>query len=231
MARRELVKSIAGRIARLESPHTVRFAIDGVDAAGKTTLADELAHDIAALGRPVIRAGIDGFHHPRNVRYRRGRNSAEGYYADSFDLNGLIAALLRPLGSEGTGIYRTALFDFRNDAPVDAPQLKAEPHAILLFDGIFLLRPELRPFWDYTIFVRADFDVTLARAVRRDAASLGSMHAVECRYRSRYIPAQRVYLDTCRPESHADLVIDNNDLTDPMLVTDLGGNRPPGPDC
>jgi uridine kinase len=231
MARREIVKSIAGRIARLESPHTVRVAIDGVDAAGKTTLADELAHCVAALGRPVIRAGIDGFHQPRSVRYRRGRDSAEGYYRDSFDLGGLIAVLLQPLGPEGTGVYRTALFDHRTDAPVDAPQRKAEPHAVLLFDGIFLLRPELRSFWEYTIFVRADFDVTLARALARDAASLGSVQSVECRYRSRYIPAQRIYLDTCRPEAHADLVIDNNDPTDPALVTGLGGNRPPRPDC
>jgi uridine kinase len=32
-----------------------------VDAAGKTTLADELGALLAARGRPVIRAGIDGF--------------------------------------------------------------------------------------------------------------------------------------------------------------------------
>jgi uridine kinase len=230
MARRELVEFVAGRIARLESPRAVRVAIDGVDAAGKTTIADELAERVAALGRPVIRAGIDGFHQPKSIRYRQGRNSADGYYRDSFDLDGLISTLLRPLGAGGTGLYRTALFDYRIDAPVEAPQLKAEPRAVLLFDGIFLLRPELRPFWDYTIFVRAGFDVTLARALRRDLASLGSAEIIECLYRSRYIPAQRKYLDTCRPEAHADLVIDNNEPANPTIVTDLRA-QPPGRDC
>jgi len=49
----------------------VRTAIDGPDAAGKTTLADELAVALRERGRDVIRASIDGFHRPRRERYRR----------------------------------------------------------------------------------------------------------------------------------------------------------------
>jgi uridine kinase len=46
----------------------VRVAIDGVDGAGKTTFANELAEVVGGLGRPVIRASVDGFHNPRVVR-------------------------------------------------------------------------------------------------------------------------------------------------------------------
>ena len=55
-------------------PHSspLRVAIDGIDAAGKTTLADKLAPLIEAQGRPVIRASIDGFHRLRSLRYRLG---------------------------------------------------------------------------------------------------------------------------------------------------------------
>ena len=55
-------------------PHSspLRVAIDGIDAAGKTTLADKLAPLIEAQGRPVIRASIDGFHRLRSLRYRPG---------------------------------------------------------------------------------------------------------------------------------------------------------------
>ncbi len=52
------------------------IAIDGVDGSGKTTLADELAVVIAAFGRNVVRASIDGFHHPRERRYLLGRDSS-----------------------------------------------------------------------------------------------------------------------------------------------------------
>jgi len=49
------------------------------------TLADVLAAPLARLGRPVIRASIDGFHNPGAIRYARGKFSPEGYYFDSFD--------------------------------------------------------------------------------------------------------------------------------------------------
>jgi uridine kinase len=97
--------------------------------------------------------------------------------------------------------------------------MKAEPEAILLFDGIFLLRPQLRPFWDYTIFVRAEFDVTLRRAMRRDLPLWGDATRIEERYLSRYIPAQKFYLAECNPESIANLVIDNNDPSSPSVIS------------
>ena len=57
----------------------LRVGIDGVDGAGKTTLADTLADALEAAGIAVIRASVDGFHHPRAVRYRLGRESPEGF--------------------------------------------------------------------------------------------------------------------------------------------------------
>ena len=56
MTRQELVLELAQRISRISCAHSVRVAIDGVDAAGKTTLADELVAPLERLGRPVIRA-------------------------------------------------------------------------------------------------------------------------------------------------------------------------------
>jgi len=75
MTRPELVAELASRIGRERCPHPIRVAIDGVDASGKTTLADELVAPLKRTGRFVIRASIDGFHHPATVRYRSGRLS------------------------------------------------------------------------------------------------------------------------------------------------------------
>jgi uridine kinase len=167
-ARDEMLNDVAARLATLVSANTVRVGIDGVDAAGKTTLADELGQRLRALRRPVIRSGIDHFHNPREVRYAKGSESPDGYYADSFDLDCLIEKLLRPLGPGGTGRYQTAHFDHRRNLPVDSPEMTAPPAAILLFDGIFLQQPRLRPYWDYRIFVKVGLDVALARLLRRD---------------------------------------------------------------
>jgi len=44
-----------------------RFAVDGIDCAGKTTFADRLA---PLLERPVVRASEDDFLHPAAIRSR-----------------------------------------------------------------------------------------------------------------------------------------------------------------
>jgi uridine kinase len=47
---------LAEAIAGFHPDRRIRVAIDGVDGAGKTTLADALAPLVIANGRPVIRA-------------------------------------------------------------------------------------------------------------------------------------------------------------------------------
>lgn len=217
MERRELIDNIASRIAAIARPHPVRVAIDGVDASGKTTFANELAPVLTALGRPVIRASIDGFHNPAAVRRHRGALSPEGYYHDSFNYPALIAALLHPLGPGGSLVFRRAMFDFRTDTVVDAPLERAEPNSILLVDGVFLLRPELRTYFDFSIFLRADFSVTVARAEQRDLELLGTIEEVRRRYRERYVPGQELYLSSVKPEQWASVVIDNNDPLRPEI--------------
>ena len=83
--RQQMVACVAAQIVGVRLPHCVRVAIDGVDAAGKTMFAEELADAVLRLGRPVIRASIDGFHNPRAIRRRRGSPSPEGYFEDSFN--------------------------------------------------------------------------------------------------------------------------------------------------
>ena len=145
LTRDALVRHLAGSIDSLERPHPCRVAIDGPDAAGKTTLADELAAALRGRQRVVIRASIDGFHRPHAQRYRLGQDSPQGYYNDSFDYQALRRELLDPLGPNGSRRYRVAVFDYRSDnARIDA-QAVAPDDAILLFDdNNDLARPILR---------------------------------------------------------------------------------------
>jgi uridine kinase len=216
MRRPELLELLGGLLLERKPPHPLRVAIDGPDDAGKTTLADELAEQLAGR-RQVIRAGIDGFHNPRELRYRRGPDSPEGYFLDSFDYEALRGLLLEPLGPGGSRRYRRALFDYRADEKVAAPEEEASPDAVLLFDGVFLLRPELRALWDSSIFVHADFDEIVRRAEARDRELMGGVEAVRERYRSRYIPGQKLYFSRCAPQEIADVVIDNTDPGKPKL--------------
>jgi uridine kinase len=215
--RQQVLNRLADGIGLLSSPHPVRVAVDGIDAAGKTTLADELAALLEERGRPVIRASVDGFHRPRSERYQRGAESPEGYYLDAFDYPALCGALLLPLGPLGSRRYVRAVFDVHADCSLSLPEEEAPANAILVLDGVFLLRPELMALWDYRIWVEVPFDVALARARQRDVGLFGSAVAVEERYRSRYIPGQRLYLDTVHPRERADVIVDNTNPAQPVL--------------
>src|SRR5215212_1547927 len=144
MTRERIIRDLAARIRRLSSPHPLRVAIDGRLASGKTMLADELAASLSRSGRSIIRTSIDGFHRPRAERYARGRNSAEGYYYDSRDLAAVTKLLLAPLGPGGDRGFRTQSFDLERERPVDQAASVAVANAILIVDGTFLQRPELR---------------------------------------------------------------------------------------
>jgi uridine kinase len=194
----------------------LRVAIDGPDAAGKTTLADAVAALVAASGRPVIRASIDGFHRPRAERHRRGRASPEGYYLDSLDHEALRNELLERLGPDGDRRYRTAVFDVRNDSPRADEPLLATSDAVLLFDGVFLLRPDLNPSGTSASSSTFELEEALRRGCERDAGLFGSAVAAS-RYRWRYLPGQRLYLQAVKPWQLAAAVLDNTDPASPRL--------------
>jgi uridine kinase len=217
LPRDEFVASIADLITALDRSHPVRLAVDGPDCAGKTILAEELAAALRERERKVIRASIDGFHRPRSERYRQGPESPLGYYEDSFDYRLLRDALLAQLGERGDRRYRTQVFDYRTDQPVHLPLLQAPADAILIFDGVFLLRPELVDAWDFRVFVSVDVDEIVRRARVRDTVLFGSPDEAERRYRVRYLPAQQHYLHTVRPDRLADVVIENDDPARPRL--------------
>ena len=209
--RDELLTRLAEAVGSVTITHQTRVAIDGPPAAGKTTLADELALLLRARGRQVIRATAESFHLPRAQRYRRGEFSPEGCYHDSFDYDTLRRVLLDPLGPGGDRRYQHAVYDMGTDTALSQPVATASADAVLLLDGVFLLRPELIDRWDLRIIVSAAFERALDRGRIRDQARLGSIAEVERRFRDRYIPAQQLYFATVRPTDHADIIVHNDE--------------------
>jgi hypothetical protein len=63
-SRQRLLHRVAGMIPAATGDDCVRVAVDGVDAAGKTIFADELAESLRALDRPVLRISADDFLNP-----------------------------------------------------------------------------------------------------------------------------------------------------------------------
>ena len=212
--RNELLQHLTRSILDLPANNIVRVAIDGVDGAGKTVFGAELSQSLEPSGRQVIRASVDSFHNPRSIRYKLGASSPQGFFRDSYNYEALVACLLRPLSPHGTRVFHKTAFDHRTDKAILSAEEYAEPNAILIFDGIFLHRPELRAYWDFSIFLDVDFGVSIPRGAQRGEGaadpSAPSNH--------RYVEGQKIYLSECNPKSQATVIVNNKDLENPYLV-------------
>ncbi|GAA4929635.1 uridine kinase [Actinoplanes utahensis] len=191
-----------------------RIAVDGVDGSGKTTFADRLAERVRSLGRPVVRISLDDFHHVRAIRHRRGRDSPDGFWLDSYDYERFHRDVLAPFAPGGSRRYRPAAHDLTTDAVLDPEPRTAEPTAVLLVDGLFLHRPELVTAWDLSVFLDVPFEVTALRMSLRDGTPPDPDHPGM----RRYVAGQRIYFRACSPQSQATILIDNQDFTTPRII-------------
>jgi uridine kinase len=218
--RGELIDRIADHLLAHRPGHPLRVAVDGITAAGKTTFAGELAAAVAVRGRPVARVSMDGYHHPRAHRHRQGRDSADGYYQDAYDFPAFAKLVLDPLGAGGR--YRPAIIDLATDTPVSPQQIQLASDAVLIVDGSFLQRAELAGRWDEVVFLQTGFAAARGRGANRDATAFGGVEQAGHAFDNRYHAACRRYLDEVDPATHASILVDHEQPTEPRLIR-IGG--------
>jgi uridine kinase len=212
--RKSVLRFVAARIPASDDGRCLRVAVDGPDGAGKTRFADALAATLADLRRPVVRVSVDGFHHPRDLRYRRGRDSPEGFWLDSYDYARFRSDVLDPFAPKGSRKYRPAAHDVATDTPLTPEPLVAEPGSVLVVDGIFLHRDELVDAWDLSVFLDVPFAETARRMALRDGTDPDPEHPRT----SRYVEGQRLYFAACDPHRRADILVDNADYSSPRVL-------------
>jgi uridine kinase len=84
----------------------------------------------------------------------------------------------------------------------------SEAHASLLSrlaTVIVALHPELRAYWDLSIFLKVDFNVSVPRGAQRGPVLDSPDPAAPLN--QRYVGGQKRYRSECEPEQRADTVI------------------------
>jgi uridine kinase len=217
-ARTTVLTTLADVVMAIPVDHPTRVAIDGRSAAGKTTLADELAEIIQQRGRQTIRSSIDDFHRPgHKFRSQRREWTPRTYYDEGYDYDAFVDLMLRPSGPGGSRRCRPALFDSYHDEWLPEEWHTVDETSVALVDGAFLLRPEIADHWDYVIWLDIDMETMVDRARTRDVAWVGSEQQVIERYRSHWIPTHELYERLADPLTRADAIIDTRDHRRPMI--------------
>jgi uridine kinase len=216
-SRADVIARLAKLICDLELDHPTRVAVDGITASGKSTLAGEITTAVTALGRPATHLTMDGYHQPREHRYRQGRRSARGYYEDAYDFGAFVRNVLVPLGPGGNRCYRRAILDLKTDEPLMEDLVEVANDEIVVVDGTFLLGPELADHWDVSIFVDTSFAKALDRGLARDSTTFGGTSEAVRAYAERYHAAGHLYIRSVNPADRAMVIIDNEDLLHPQV--------------
>lgn len=139
--------------------------IDGPSGLSRKRLCAELrkrADDVTVISASDFRQPVD--------RSLLKAVSSRELFEDCFDWERLRREVLEPLSNNRPAVYRDA----------SGERLRVAPKGVVLFEGVYTLRPELYPFYDYTVFVKS----CGAGASPADAAS-----KVEDWYQDAYHPA------------------------------------------
>ena len=218
-SRRAAIRRLLAQLRQVRPGSRTLIAVDGLDGAGKTVLAEELVGLASAMpeggdvsDRPVAALSIDGFHHPRSLRYANGRGP-ESFYRDSYEYSAFVDSVVLPF-KQGLPVIG-AVWDVDADAPVRQEELDLPEDCVLLIDGIFLHRPQLREHWDASIWVEVPFEVSVPRGNQRFPGA--SEADPEAEANRRYVGGQRLYFEECAPWEKATWIFDNEDLDHPVL--------------
>lgn len=173
----------------------VRVAVDGMPEAGGRELADALVAPLRERGRPVVRVRATDFLRPASVRVERGRRDPDALYDDALDVPGLLREVLVPLRPEGGGRYLRTLWDAERDRATRAAYETAEPRAVLVVDGSFLLKPPLPPEWDLTVHVALSPAARRRRVAAEDAWRLAAFERYDADVRPQDVADVWVRMD------------------------------------
>ncbi|HJQ09186.1 MAG TPA: AAA family ATPase [Candidatus Saccharimonadales bacterium] len=170
------------------------IAISGYGGSGKSTLAAELQQQLD--NAEVISS--DDF-----IINRCAERTADW---SSYDRSRLRNQVLEPASYGQTIRYQ--IYDWENN---QLGKWRAVPTSkYLLIEGVSILHPDLRHFYDYAIWINCPLDIATKRGLQRDN-EWGNDH--DDMWNNIWMPNERDYFEKYRPDLAADTVINANDLS------------------
>ncbi len=177
-------------VSELGSKRCLVVALDGAGGAGKSTLAKRLSEACSLIS--VIHG--DDFYAPLDENEREALTPESGYMR-YFDWERMRDRLLEPLSNGDSAHYQR--YDWGSNQLSEWIDQPAK--GIILIDGVYSFRPELRVFYGYSIFVDTPRTECLTRLVKR-GENTGELIR-------RWRAAEDYYLTHITPASFVSIVV------------------------
>jgi uridine kinase len=165
--------------------------IDGLSGAGKTHLANGLQERMPDLA--IVRH--DDFYRPMEETARQCLNAEQGYQ-QYFDWQRVEQQVLHPLSLNQAASYQR--YDWLKGEVTEAVAI-VDTTSIVVVEGVYVTRPELRNYYDLRIWVETSAQERWRRQVARGE---NSREWIE-----RWAAAESYYIDLIAPSQSAHLVV------------------------
>lgn len=168
------------------------IGIDGQGAAGKTTLAENLQKFDPSID--II--SMDDFYLPKPDRPKG--NAFTKPIGGDFDWQRLEQEVLKPLSSNKEVTYQICHW---NSDTILSETKTVSPTGIIIIEGIYAIRPELKDYYDYMIWIDTPQDLRLQRGIARNGIQTKNLWLHE------WMPHEDRYVKIYKPYAYADEVI------------------------
>ena len=195
----------------------VRVGINGIEGTGKTVFCEKFTKYLIDNGQKAIQITIDGYHNPKEIRYKQGRNSAIGYYEDAYNEKAFVDFVLKSSQNEQP-FYVEQIHNLETDELLNPIRKELSNQHILLTDGAYLFKKNYKEHWDLKIYLQTDFNTALERGIQRDLVLLGGLESTKDKYENRYHKASKMYIEENKPTEIADIIIDNTNFENLQIL-------------
>lgn len=184
-------------------------AISGIEGGGKRELTEKVAEALRIAGISVAIVHTVDWEAAQDVRFNV-MNSPQEYYLNAYRLDDMVENLILPLKLFGRVKTSVTLKNVLNPRTT---YYNLEDIDIILIEGVYLLQSAYLDLYDYSIWVKSDFDAAFARLnsqfeVEQSQATLVNL------FEGLIKPAAQYHIYTDDPQGNAKSVYieqENND--------------------
>ena len=150
---------------------------------------------------------LDAWHTPPSVRFS-SVDPGPHFYRTAYRLDELFELIVLPLKRTGSVRAQVELTRWPG-SECYVESFDYDGVDVVIVEGIFLLRRELRAYYDLAVWIECSFETALKRAMARNQEGLSEAALIE-EYTRVYFPAQEYHLLRDDPAASANLRIAND---------------------